>query len=632
MIESGTLLQGRFLIEERIGQGGMGAVYRAVDQKFGTSVAIKETFYGDDELSAAFEREARLLNGLHHPIFPHVSDYFSDESGHFLVMEFIEGEDLSAILKRGEVFSVAEVMRWTLDLLDGLDYLHSQDPPVVHRDIKPNNLKLTSRGNIVLLDFGMAKETSGNTLGMRSVFGYSRRYSPLEQIEGTGTDARSDIFSLGATVYHLLTGTPPVDVLGRASAIVSGKADPLQMASEIRPDVPESVAAIVHSALSLNQEQRFISARAMWNALENALGLDFEEPPLDDVSVRTDFDSEPRIITAPADFPALDAYRAKSDQAEVEADNANVIAASGVSAADPLGGGDTGLPVGHSSDQYSEYSGPALDRAVIHLDTIDDGDVHEPLRDEDSIEQYRQEPTDRSPVPDRARTSTKAFEMVSRPAVWMPLLLIAAVLAIFGLADRSGDSQVQGTSAALPNDELPAAGEIPPASNNGPGLPSAIDTEIAADNIQAPGEDIDADTVGSPPSGGIVVNAAAETGVVEPRVERPSVSKSEKPNTEPAASDKEREVSDTPASRRNTGGVGRTAPQQTRRQRVGTERPRIVPEWDDRPSAVTIETVLTGVPYERRRRGETDWMDKEEAKEFRRRLKRMRRQSRDDFP
>ena len=629
MIESGTLLQGRFLVEERIGQGGMGAVYRAVDQKFGTSVAIKETFYGDDELSAAFEREARLLNGLHHPIFPHVSDYFSDDRGHFLVMEFIEGEDLSAILKRGEVFSVAEVMRWTLDLLDGLDYLHSQDPPVIHRDIKPNNLKLTSRGNIVLLDFGMAKETSGNTLGMRSVFGYSRRYSPLEQIEGTGTDARSDIFSLGATVYHLLTGTPPVDVLGRASAIVSGKADPLQMASEIRPDVPESVAAIIHSALSLNQEQRFISARAMWNALENALGLDFDEPPLEDVSERTDFDSEPRIITAPVDFPALDAYRAKSDQEEVEADNANVIAASGGSEAGPLRSGDAGSLVSSSSDQYS---GPALDRAVIHLDTIDDGDVHEPLRGEDSIEQHRQEPTDRRPIPTRARTSGTAFKMVSRPAVWIPLLLIAAILAIFGLAGRSGDSQVQGTSAALPNDDLPAAGELPPASNNGPGLPSAIDTEIAADDAQAPVEDIDADAVGSPPSGRIVENAAAESGAVEPRVERPSVSKSERPNTEPAASDKERELSDAPASRRNTGSAGRTAPQRTRSQRVGTERPRIVPEWDNRPSAVTIETVLTGVPYERRRRGETDWMDKEEAKEFRRRLKRMRRQGRDDFP
>src|SRR5688572_5456611 len=101
MIESGTILQDRFLIEEQIGIGGMGAVYRAVHQKFGTSVAVKETFYDDPALAEAFEREARLLNGLHHPMFPHVSDHFIEGSGHFLVMEYIEGEDLSALLKRG---------------------------------------------------------------------------------------------------------------------------------------------------------------------------------------------------------------------------------------------------------------------------------------------------------------------------------------------------------------------------------------------------------------------------------------------------------------------------------------------------------------------------------------------------
>ncbi len=274
MIETGTLLQGRFLIEDRIGEGGMGAVYRAVDQKFGSIVAIKETFYGDAELGEAFEREARLLNGLHHPIFPHVSDHFSENGGLFLVMEYIEGDDMSTLLKRGEVFTFEEVMRWTLDLLDGLDYLHSQDPPIVHRDIKPNNLKLTSRGNVVLLDFGMAKETADNTQGMRSVFGYSRRYSPLEQIEGTGTDPRSDIFALGATVFHLLTGQPPIDVLRRASAIVTGRPDPLQQANELRPEVPEPVAAVIHSALALSPESRFISARAMGTALQYALGLD----------------------------------------------------------------------------------------------------------------------------------------------------------------------------------------------------------------------------------------------------------------------------------------------------------------------------------------------------------------------
>ena len=272
VIDSGTLLQGRFLIEDQIGKGGMGAVYRAVDQKFGSQVAIKETFYGDKDLGEAFEREARLLNGLHHPILPHVSDYFTENGGLFLVMEYIDGEDLSELLKRGEIFSLDSVMGWAMDILDGLDYLHSQDPPIIHRDIKPNNLKLTPRGKIVLLDFGMAKETStSNTFAARSVFGYSRRYSPLEQIEGSGTDVRSDIFSLGASLYHLVTGEPPVDVLARASAIVAGRPDPLLPANSINPEVPVPVAAVLNSALALNPENRFESARLMSDALAQAV-------------------------------------------------------------------------------------------------------------------------------------------------------------------------------------------------------------------------------------------------------------------------------------------------------------------------------------------------------------------------
>ena len=364
------------MVEERIGEGGMGAVYRAIDQKFGSLVAIKETFYGDAELGEAFEREARLLNGLHHPIFPHVSDHFSENGGHFLVMEYIEGDDMSALLKRGELFTLDEVMRWTLDLLDGLDYLHSQDPPIVHRDIKPNNLKLTSRGNIVLLDFGMAKEAVSNTQGMRSVFGYSRRYSPLEQIEGTGTDARSDIFSLGATVFHLLTGQPPIDVLRRASAIVSGRPDPLQNVNELRPDVPESVAAIIHSALALSPEQRFVSARAMGTALEYALGLD---SGLDADQIADDAVVPAAVVSPGIDFPALDAYKAEAEaQANVRSESSH-----GTQEAFPVEEG----PLHAEADARSHgdllsaplmeplpNAGEVLDRAVIHLTDADADD------------------------------------------------------------------------------------------------------------------------------------------------------------------------------------------------------------------------------------------------------------------
>ena len=312
MTETGTLLQDRYLIEKEIGVGGMGAVYLAVDQRFDNYVAIKETFYSDDEFGEAFEREARLLNGLQHPVLPHVSDFFTENNGHFLVMQYIEGEDLSETLKREGAFPVEDVLRWTDNLLDALDYLHSQNPPVIHRDIKPQNLKLTPRGGIILLDFGLAKLKHEDTTGVKSVFGYSRRYSPLEQIQGTGTDARSDIFSLGATVYHLITGKQPIDVLARATKIIAGQPDPLQLASEINDKVPIEVAVVLHSALALNPDQRFVSADAMRKALEHASKIDSgenaEKTPETALAVAAASGNQIISPLETENFPALEAF------------------------------------------------------------------------------------------------------------------------------------------------------------------------------------------------------------------------------------------------------------------------------------------------------------------------------------
>src|SRR5881227_140383 len=209
MLAPDTLLQNRYLIQKQIGQGGMGAVYVATDQRFGSTVALKETFFDDATMRRAFEREARLLNHLRHSALPRVSDYFADEQGEFLVMEYIAGEDLSEKLKeRRAAFPISEVLNWADQLLYALDYLHTQEPPVIHRDIKPQNLKLTPKGQIILLDFGLAKGSLGQSRMMtsRSVFGCTPNFAPLEQIQGAGTDPRSDLYSLGATVYYLMTG------------------------------------------------------------------------------------------------------------------------------------------------------------------------------------------------------------------------------------------------------------------------------------------------------------------------------------------------------------------------------------------------------------------------------------------
>src|SRR5215210_8344390 len=264
MIAPDTLLQSRYLVQHQIGQGGMCAVYVATDQRFGSTVALKETFFDDPNLRKAFEREARLLNRLRHAALPRVSDHFEEADGQFLVMEYIPGDDLSQMLKAraGKGFPPRQVLGWADQLLDALDYLHTQEPSVVHRDIKPQNLKLTSRDQVVLLDFGLAKGTPLQTrvTNTGSVFGYSFNYAPIEQMQGAGTDPRSDLYSLGATVYHLLTGSTPPDALTRATAVLDGDPDPLRPANELNPHVPVSLADALTRAMALSAARRFGSA------------------------------------------------------------------------------------------------------------------------------------------------------------------------------------------------------------------------------------------------------------------------------------------------------------------------------------------------------------------------------------
>ena len=274
MLTPETILQGRYRIVRQLGQGGMGAVYEAIDQRLDTTVALKETLFSDERLSKQFEREARLLARLHHPALPRVSDHFSEDGGQFLVMQYIPGDDLSEMMvrKRGP-FPANQVLTWADQLLDALDYLHTQDPQIVHRDIKPQNLKLTSRGQIILLDFGLAKGQAGEISRVTtaaSIFGYTPNYAPLEQIQGLGTDTRSDLYSLGATLYHLLTGVKPPDALTRAAAIVNGQPDPLVRASEANASVAPEVDHVLAKAMAQNREQRYATADDMRKALHGA--------------------------------------------------------------------------------------------------------------------------------------------------------------------------------------------------------------------------------------------------------------------------------------------------------------------------------------------------------------------------
>ena len=287
MLSPNTILQDRYRIVRELGRGGMGTVYEAIDQRVNCVVALKETLANSNPKSrSAFEREAALLANLRHACLPKVTDYFSDRDAFFLVMEFIPGHDFAELLDlRRRPFSEAEVVYWADQLLDLLTYLHSKN--LLHRDIKPPNLKLTAEGELFLLDFGLAKGAVGQMPTMvetKSVHGYTLQYSSLEQILRQGTDPRSDLYSLGATLYHLLTGVLPIDAHTRARLLSNEGRDPLPLIQKENPEVSAGVAAIIHSAMQIEASRRPASADEMRRALMTAT---------------TDVPREPRRPTPP---------------------------------------------------------------------------------------------------------------------------------------------------------------------------------------------------------------------------------------------------------------------------------------------------------------------------------------------
>jgi len=274
-----SLIQNRYLVVHLIGKGGMGEVYLAVDQRLGSAVALKRTFFADDEmLGNAFEREARTLARLRHPVLPKVSDHFVENGEQYLIMEHIAGDDLGKRLEGAQKpFPLSWVLFWADQLLDALAYLHSHEPPIIHRDIKPQNLKLTDENHIVLLDFGLSKNSTGQTLATGSssgstgsVVGYTPHYAPMEQIRGTGTNPRSDIYSLSATLYQLMSNTVPADALTRADALLNGSADPIRPLNDLNPEVPREVSDVILHGMEVSQDKRFGDAKSMQKALRKA--------------------------------------------------------------------------------------------------------------------------------------------------------------------------------------------------------------------------------------------------------------------------------------------------------------------------------------------------------------------------
>lgn len=269
---SGTLLQQRYRVGHAIGHGGFGFVYEAIDQNIDARVALKQILRPTPTLRQAFEREARLLANLQHPALPRVTNFFSEADADFIVMDFIAGQNLAELLTQRRP-TVEEVLTWADELLDVVQYLHSHNPPIIHRDIKPENIKLNHRGSVVLLDFGIAKGSLGveaSTTASQSIAAFTRRYAPPEQILRGGTDERSDIFSIAATLYHLLSGQQPVPADQRIGDQSQGGPDPLQPVTQVNALVPLAVSDLIHQAMARRMDQRPSSAKLFREQLHEA--------------------------------------------------------------------------------------------------------------------------------------------------------------------------------------------------------------------------------------------------------------------------------------------------------------------------------------------------------------------------
>ncbi len=261
----GRILQGRYEVMGILGLGGMSAVYQARDQRFPNVVklcAVKEmkSHSLDPQMRSLaiqnFEREANILATLSHPAIPKVYDYFSEEARSYLVMEFIEGRDLEAVLSEMTSFLPQEqVLEWAIQLCDVLQFLHEHNPPIIFRDIKPSNIMLDKHGRLRLIDFGIAKNFQP---GQKGTMIGTEGYSPPEQYRGIA-DQRTDIYALGATMHHVLTRQDP-----RVEPPFSFHERPIQPAN---PTVSSELAQIVMRALEYEPERRFSSAEEMKRAL-----------------------------------------------------------------------------------------------------------------------------------------------------------------------------------------------------------------------------------------------------------------------------------------------------------------------------------------------------------------------------
>ena len=349
------LQEGRYRINQESAGEGNSIVFEAYDSVRGANVVVKEiplrlskvtTVSQQELMKLAFANQAKTLTEIHHDSLLHVHDFFSEEGRQYLVLESVDGDDLGVLLARNNsAFPVSDVLNWADQMLDALNYLHNFKPPVIHRNIRPEHIKLNSSGKIKLLAFGLAEGTDSKvntSLTDDAADDSDISYSPLEQFwDGLDSasqkvitnsydeksekilkqpaDARSDIYALGATLYHLLTAVKPMDALERSIDMMDGKADPLRKAGDVNAAIPAEISDVLMKAMAIRREERYDSASIMRQVLRTALVRLKERESEEAVEMKAAAEEVKQVQTANP-VPSNAQIQADAKKLEVEAE------------------------------------------------------------------------------------------------------------------------------------------------------------------------------------------------------------------------------------------------------------------------------------------------------------------------
>lgn len=291
---TGKMLGQRYRLEEQLGGGGMAVVYKAMDTLLNRLVTIKilrSEYASDEAFVERFRKEAQSIARLSHPNIVHIHDVGKDNNVHYLVMEFIEGQNLKDIIRKDAPLPVERVITLSCQVCDALEHAHKNN--IVHRDVKPHNILITRDGRAKLTDFGIAKETSTATHTQADTIMGSVHYISPEQVRGEPACPQSDIYSLGVVIYEMLTGKLPFDGDTPISVAMKHIQDIIPPLHEINPGVSDLLSSVISKALEKNPRNRFESALEMKDALKNykVVGINYK------LSSSINDDMDTRIMT-----------------------------------------------------------------------------------------------------------------------------------------------------------------------------------------------------------------------------------------------------------------------------------------------------------------------------------------------